>query len=138
MKWQTAKIGIFTLIPLFLLIPFSYHSNLLINGSITEGIVTGQRTVLINKFYTDVATYAEITFETSKGLFVFYGPDNYVLKEGTIVSVIYNPEEPTKCCLYNWFALYMNPLLIITFVLELLLFIGYWYLHYELKEKNLT
>jgi len=138
MKWQTAKIGIFTLIPLFLLLPFSYHSNLLINGSITEGVVTGQRTVLINKFYSDVATYAEITFETSKGLFVFYGPDNYVLKKGTVVSVIYNPEEPTNCCLYNWFALYMNPLLIITFVLELLLFIGYWYMHYELKEKNLT
>ena len=134
MKWQTAKIGIFTFIPLFLLLPFSYHANLLINGRVTKGVVTGQRTVVINEFYADVATYAEITFETAKGLYVFYGPDNFNLKKGTVVSVIYNPEKPTNCSLYHWYALYMNPLLIVTFILELFLFIGYWYLRYELKE----
>ncbi len=123
------------MIPLFLLLPFSYHSRLLITGSITEGVVTGQRSVLLNEFFSDVATYAEITFETDKGLFVFYGPDNYTLEKGTVVSVIYSPENPTKCSLYHWFALYMNPLLILTFILELLLFIGYWYLNYELKNK---
>lgn len=138
MKWETAKLHIFVLIPLFLLIPFSYHARLLLKGSITTGIVTDLKRITLNDFFADVATYSEITFKANSKTFVCYGPDNYVLPPGSRVKIIYLPEDPTTCSLYNWFVLYMNPFLIITFILELLLFIGYWYLRYELKSKDFS
>ncbi|HOK84844.1 hypothetical protein [Tenuifilum sp.] len=103
-------------------LPITTQYRLLIFGEYTTGEVVGveyEKTLGISAFGPD--KYPIIVFTTLEGKSVqFYGPENFEYPKGTMLKVVYSPNNPTDCMVFSFGALYTDRKAIIPGILFLL------------------
>ena len=116
-KWAFRGICI-----LIIILPLSRHWRLLTGGDRAMGTVTGfvmqaEETVMGE---SEVYYASEVSFFVDGREHKAYGPANYEYKSGREIRVFYDPDEPSRSCLFTFSAFYLDNYTVLPVILLVL------------------
>jgi len=117
-KWAFRGISL-----LILLLPVSRHWQLLTTGDRTSGKVTEYVRRMEDPRYPVEAS--EIEFQVDGTVHKAYGPAHYEYDQGRILTVFYDPKDPSHNCIATFSGFYLSNYTILPLIL-----ITIWYAFY--------
>ena len=120
--YNISKWAFYSICVLIVALPVSRQWKLLVNGSKTTGTVTDYIPVFreIPDGMETIDYASKIEFIVADSTCLAYGPRDYEYKSGRTLRILYDPENPSNCCVLTFSGFYLNNYLVLPIVLLVL------------------
>ena len=120
--YSISKWAFYGICILIVALPVSRQWKLLVNGSRTTGTVTDFAPVPRKTPDGKAIIYyaSKIEFMAGDRIYLAYGPRDYEYDSGRTLSILYDPENPSNCCVLTFSGFYLNNYMALPLILLVL------------------
>lgn len=120
--YSISKWAFYSICVLILALPVSRQWKLLVNGKKTTGTVTDYTPVSRETpdGMVTIDYVSKIEFIAGDSTCLAYGPRDYEYESGRTLRILYDPENPSNCCILSFSGFYLNNYLVLPLILLVL------------------